>query len=114
MEQLLLKAEHVHESFRLWITAEPHPAFPIGLLQMGIKITNEAPAGIRAGLRASYQWVTQVCPPPVSRAPPGNLKRCGATLLAPKIQYFMPFPGFLRSQIFQVAHYTRAGGCYKW
>lgn len=26
---------------------------------MGSKITNEAPVGIKAGLRASYQWVTQ-------------------------------------------------------
>jgi len=26
---------------------------------MGIKITNEAPVGIKAGLRASYQWVNQ-------------------------------------------------------
>lgn len=41
------------------MTAEPHPQFPIGLLQMGIKITNEAPVGMKAGLRASYQWVNQ-------------------------------------------------------
>jgi len=46
-------------STRLWVTAEPHPQFPIGLLQMGIKITNEAPVGMKAGLRASYQWVNQ-------------------------------------------------------
>ncbi|PSC73956.1 flagellar outer dynein arm heavy chain gamma [Micractinium conductrix] len=59
VESMLAKAEGIHESFRLWITAEPHPAFPIGLLQMGAKITNEAPVGIKAGLRASYQWVTQ-------------------------------------------------------
>ena len=61
MEGVLSKLEGCHEYFRLWITAEPHPAFPIGLLQMGIKITNEAPVGIKAGLRASFQWVTQVC-----------------------------------------------------
>ena len=60
MEGVLSKLEGVHEAFRLWITAEPHPAFPIGLLQMGLKITNEAPVGIKAGLRASYQWVSQV------------------------------------------------------
>ena len=60
VEAVLSKLEGCHESFRLWITAEPHPAFPIGLLQMGIKITNEAPVGIKAGLRASFQWVTQV------------------------------------------------------
>ena len=58
-----MKAEDIHEDFRLWITAEPHPNFPIGLLQMGIKITNEAPVGMKAGLRASYQWVTQVTEP---------------------------------------------------
>ncbi|GFR42148.1 hypothetical protein Agub_g3000 [Astrephomene gubernaculifera] len=59
VETFLVKEENVHEDFRLWITAEPHPQFPIGLLQMGIKITNEAPVGIKAGLRASYQWVNQ-------------------------------------------------------
>ena len=60
VEVQLLKAENVHEEFRLWITAEPHPSFPIGLLHMGLKLTNEAPVGIRAGLQASYSWLSQV------------------------------------------------------
>ena len=68
VEQFLLKAEDIHDDFRLWITAEPHPAFPIGLLQMGIKITNEAPVGMRAGLRASYAWVNQDMVDAVPRA----------------------------------------------
>jgi len=59
VEQFLVKAEEIQEDFRLWITAEPHPQFPIGLLQMGIKITNEAPVGMKAGLRNSYSWVSQ-------------------------------------------------------
>lgn len=61
MEAFLYKTpnEEIHDEFRLWITAEPHPAFPIGLLQMGIKITNEAPVGMKAGLRNSYSWVSQ-------------------------------------------------------
>ena len=59
LEQKLLKLEDVNEEFRVFITCEPHKRFPIGLLQMSIKITNEAPAGIRAGLKRSYHWVTQ-------------------------------------------------------
>ncbi|KAL4552567.1 hypothetical protein Ndes2526B_g02495 [Nannochloris sp. 'desiccata'] len=60
VEQYLAKQpENCHESFRLWITCEPHPEVPIGLLHVALKVTNEAPVGIRAGLRASYQWITQ-------------------------------------------------------
>ena len=63
LEGVLHKLDRVHEDFRLWITTEPHLAFPIGLLQMSIKVTNEAPVGMKAGLRASFQWITQVSTP---------------------------------------------------
>ena len=52
----------VHEEARVWITAEPHPAFPIGLLQMSLKLTNEPPQGIKAGIIGSYSslpWLSQ-------------------------------------------------------
>ena len=62
VEQQLACLEECHENFRLWITVEPHEAFPIGLLQAGIKYTNEAPVGMKAGLRTSLQWVTQARP----------------------------------------------------
>ena len=59
VEQYMLVLSECVESFRLWISAEPHPKFPIGLLQMSIKITNEAPVGLRAGLKGSYYWINQ-------------------------------------------------------
>ncbi|GBG77441.1 hypothetical protein CBR_g23890 [Chara braunii] len=59
VEQFVTKTEEMHDDFRIWITAEPHPRFPIGLLHVSIKMTNEAPVGMKAGLRNSFQWLTQ-------------------------------------------------------
>lgn len=47
MEEVLNpKGKEIHESFRLWITTEPHKKFPLGLLQMAIKVGYEPPKGI--------------------------------------------------------------------
>ncbi|RXG65468.1 Cytoplasmic dynein 2 heavy chain 1 [Armadillidium vulgare] len=43
-----------HEEFRLWLTAEPHPKFTPILLQSSLKITYEAPAGIKKNLQRTY------------------------------------------------------------
>lgn len=47
----------IHDDFRLWITSEPNSGFPIGLLQISIKMTDEPPSGIKAGLRKSYTFI---------------------------------------------------------
>ena len=51
--------ENVSEDFRLWVTTEPTEKFPINLLQLSIKLTNEPPEGLKAGLRRSYAWLNQ-------------------------------------------------------
>ncbi|XP_072937033.1 dynein axonemal heavy chain 8 [Epargyreus clarus] len=57
--ELEKEPEKVHETFRLWITTEVHPKFPITMLQMSIKYTCEPPSGIKAGLMRTYDSMSQ-------------------------------------------------------
>uniref|UniRef100_A0A1B0CTB8 Dyneins heavy chain n=1 Tax=Lutzomyia longipalpis TaxID=7200 RepID=A0A1B0CTB8_LUTLO len=43
----------------IWITSAPVEQYPIILLQMSIKYTNEPPSGIKAGLKRTYANLTQ-------------------------------------------------------
>lgn len=44
-----------HKDFRLWLTSEVHPKFPTILLQSSIKITYEAPPGVKKNLLRTFE-----------------------------------------------------------
>ncbi|CAD6994119.1 unnamed protein product [Ceratitis capitata] len=56
---ILKKIEAPHPDFRLWITTDPTPAFPIGILQKALKVVTEPPNGLKLNLRSTFFKVRQ-------------------------------------------------------
>lgn len=59
LEKIVLAFEEkkadIHEDFRLFLTSKPAPYFPVSVLQNSVKLTTEAPRGMRANLKRTYQ-----------------------------------------------------------
>ena len=45
----------INPEFRIWMSCEPREGFPLGLLQRSLKVTNEPPIGIKAGMQRTFK-----------------------------------------------------------
>lgn len=46
-------------NFRLFLSADPSPDVPIGILDRSIKLTNEPPAGLKANMKRAWTYFTK-------------------------------------------------------
>ncbi|KAL4712608.1 hypothetical protein ACJJTC_007203 [Scirpophaga incertulas] len=54
LEKQLELMEKPHPEYRLWLTTDPTPTFPIGILQRSLKVVTEPPNGLKLNLRNTY------------------------------------------------------------
>jgi dynein heavy chain, axonemal len=54
LEKAFERVDDFHNDFRLWITTDPVPNFPIGILQKSLKVVTESPNGLKLNLRSTF------------------------------------------------------------
>ncbi|XP_047141246.1 dynein axonemal heavy chain 10 isoform X1 [Hydra vulgaris] len=58
LEKILEKISKPHPDFRLWLTTDPTPEFPIGIVQCSLKVVTEPPNGLKLNLRSTIQKIS--------------------------------------------------------
>ena len=59
LEAILEQIDNPHKDFRLWLTTDPTPAFPLGILQRSLKVVTEPPNGLKLNMRANFFKLTE-------------------------------------------------------
>ena len=57
LEKELEQLSKPHPDFRLWVTTDPIPSFPIGILQRSLKVVTEPPNGLKLNMRNTFSKV---------------------------------------------------------
>ncbi|XP_035829687.1 dynein heavy chain 10, axonemal isoform X2 [Aplysia californica] len=58
LDKQLEKMTKPHPDFRLWLTTEPTPSFPISILQRSLKVVTEPPNGLKLNMRSTYHKIS--------------------------------------------------------
>lgn len=59
LEKLLQGLTKPHKDFRLFLTTDPTPKFPLGILQNALKVVTEPPDGLKLNMKGSYSRISQ-------------------------------------------------------
>jgi dynein heavy chain len=59
LEKLLQGLTKPHKDFRLFLTTDPTPKFPLGILQSALKVVTEPPDGLKLNMKGSYSRITE-------------------------------------------------------
>jgi dynein heavy chain len=81
VEKILEKmdADKVHKEFRLWLTTEVTPEFPLGILQRSLKVVTEPPNSLPLNMKTTYSKITA-----------GDLEECSHEAFRPLV-YVLTF-----------------------